>query len=328
MSVGTTAAIVGLGVAAGTSIVGGVMKSKAANSAAQIQSNAADQAGQKVTDAAASVNPNILAAANDAGGNVKDAARVAGENVNLSALTAKDQAQAAAVSSNSLLDPYGQAGDKAAGVLSAGIAPGGDFDKTPTLADLQIDPGYQFRLDQGEEALTRSAAANGAVGGGGFQKDLNNYVQGSASQEYQNAFNRFETSTQNRFNNVNTVATEGAAARAKQGANLIDSAQYGGNITTDASKYAGTANTDASKVAGQEEIDATNLTSANTVGAAKTAADYLTQGANAQAAGKVASTNSIWDGIGGGANDALSTVLSNPARNYFKRQTANGNTIH
>lgn len=48
------------------------------------------------------------------------------------------------------------------------------------------DPGYQFRLQQGEQAINRSAAARGGRLGGDTLKALNDYAQGQASQEYGN----------------------------------------------------------------------------------------------------------------------------------------------
>jgi hypothetical protein len=184
-------------------------------------------------------------------------------------------------------------------------------------------------LDQGTEALTRSAAAHGGVGGGGFAKDLNNYVQGSASQEYQKAFDRFETSTQNRFANVNAVSNSGRDAATKQGQYLTDAAQYGGNAMIDAAKFGTTAKvgasefggnitTDASKFAGSANIDATNLTSKNILDAAAGKANYDTSAAAALAGGKVAASNAMWGGFSGAANSALSTVLATrPAVNYI-----------
>ena len=60
----------------------------------------------------------------------------------------------------------------------------------PTGVTEQNDPGYQFRLSQGEQALQQSAAANGAANTGGTMKGLIDYGQNAASQEYQNVFNR------------------------------------------------------------------------------------------------------------------------------------------
>lgn len=52
------------------------------------------------------------------------------------------------------------------------------------------DPSYQWRVAQGLKALQGSAAANGTLLTGGTLKDILNYGQGAASQEYQNAFGR------------------------------------------------------------------------------------------------------------------------------------------
>ena len=56
--------------------------------------------------------------------------------------------------------------------------------------DLQLDPGYGFRLSEGIKALERSAAARGGLMSGGTGKALTRYGQEAASQEFGNAFNR------------------------------------------------------------------------------------------------------------------------------------------
>lgn len=61
---------------------------------------------------------------------------------------------------------------------------------SPTDVTEQNDPGYQFRLQQGQQALERSAAARGGLLTGGTAKDLADYQQGAASQEYGNVYNR------------------------------------------------------------------------------------------------------------------------------------------
>jgi hypothetical protein len=70
-----------------------------------------------------------------------------------------------------------------------GIAGLGNLSSNPSSA-LQADPGYQFRLDQGMQALQRSAAARGGLLSGGTLKGLTDYSQGQASQEFGNAWNR------------------------------------------------------------------------------------------------------------------------------------------
>ena len=59
-----------------------------------------------------------------------------------------------------------------------------------TAAQLYSDPSYTFRLNQGLNALQNSAAAKGTVFSGGTSKDIMQYGQDMASQEYQNAYNR------------------------------------------------------------------------------------------------------------------------------------------
>jgi hypothetical protein len=57
----------------------------------------------------------------------------------------------------------------------------------------QADPGYAFRLSEGQQALDRSAAARGGLISGGALKAAQRYGQDMGSQEYMNAFNRYQT---------------------------------------------------------------------------------------------------------------------------------------
>lgn len=60
----------------------------------------------------------------------------------------------------------------------------------PTQADAYNEPGYQFRVRAGNEALERSAAARGVLRTGGTLRDIAEYNQNFAAQEYGNVFNR------------------------------------------------------------------------------------------------------------------------------------------
>lgn len=60
----------------------------------------------------------------------------------------------------------------------------------PTDVTMKNDPGYQFRLNQGLQALQQSAAAQGLLRTGGTLKNIEDYGQNTASQEYQNVYNR------------------------------------------------------------------------------------------------------------------------------------------
>lgn len=56
--------------------------------------------------------------------------------------------------------------------------------------DVTQDPGYAFRLSEGQKALERSAAARGMQLSGANLKGLTKYGQEMGSQEYANAYNR------------------------------------------------------------------------------------------------------------------------------------------
>jgi hypothetical protein len=54
------------------------------------------------------------------------------------------------------------------------------------------DPGYGFRLAEGQKALERNAAARGGLISGGALKAATRFGQEMGSQEFGNAFNRYQ----------------------------------------------------------------------------------------------------------------------------------------
>lgn len=91
------------------------------------------------------------------------------------------------------------------------------FQQNFTAADFQQDPGYQFDLQQGQEALQRSAAARGGLQSGGTMKGLAQYTQGMASNEYQNAYNRFQQNKTTNFNELASMAGMGQTGVGQMG---------------------------------------------------------------------------------------------------------------
>jgi hypothetical protein len=77
------------------------------------------------------------------------------------------------------------------------------------MAQFQTDPGYGFRFDQGQKALERSAAARGGLISGNTGGALQQFGQGMASQEYQNAFNRYQAERQSRLGPLQSLAGVG-----------------------------------------------------------------------------------------------------------------------
>jgi hypothetical protein len=85
------------------------------------------------------------------------------------------------------------AGQGALNQQFGGNAPGGGYFEqfnAPNGVNFMNDPGYQFRIDQGNRAVQNSAFGRGAGLTGGALRALTDYSQGAASQEYGNVFNR------------------------------------------------------------------------------------------------------------------------------------------
>lgn len=90
-----------------------------------------------------------------------------------------------------------------------------------------MDPGYQWRLQQGAQGVMNTAAAGSGSLSGPALRALMETNQGMASQEYGNAFNRFQTQQGNIFQRLTSLAQTGQNAAAGVGSNAIAT---GGNI--------------------------------------------------------------------------------------------------
>lgn len=73
----------------------------------------------------------------------------------------------------------------------------------------QQDPGYAFRLSEGMKALDQQAAARGGLMSGNALRAAQQYGQQLGSQEYQNAFNRYQTERQAQLNPLQSLAGVG-----------------------------------------------------------------------------------------------------------------------
>lgn len=119
----------------------------------------------------------------------------------------------------------------------------GDF----TMQDFTTDPGYAFRLAEGNKALDRTAAARGGLLSGGAMKAAQRYGQDMGSQEYMNAFNRYQTNRANQLNPLQSLMGAGqtsantlTTAAGQLGSDLGQNALGAGNAR--ASGYMGQAN--------------------------------------------------------------------------------------
>lgn len=111
-------------------------------------------------------------------------------------------------------EPWRQAGVTALGQLGTGTADGGRFNRSFSMSDFTQDPGYQFRLQEGQKALERAGAAKGMTLSGAQSKALQSYGQGMASQEYGNAYNRWNQDQSTQFNRLASMAGLGQTANA------------------------------------------------------------------------------------------------------------------
>lgn len=109
----------------------------------------------------------------------------------------------------------------------------GALGKAFSMKDYVEDPGYQFRLQEGQKGLDRSLAARGKTFSGEAAKAAADYNSGMASQEYGNAYNRYNTDQNNLYNMLAGVSGFGqnaANSQVQQGQNYAGNV---GNLTTD-----------------------------------------------------------------------------------------------
>lgn len=141
-------------------------------------------------------------------------------------------------------EPWRQAGASAVNTLGSQM---GDMTRTFTMNDFQQDPGYQFRMAEGQKAIERSAAARGGLMGGRSLKDISRFGQDFASNEFTNAYNRFNNDRDQRFNKLSSLAGVGQSS-ASQIAN--QGMQAGQQV---AGNQMGVGNAAAANIIGQQD---------------------------------------------------------------------------
>jgi hypothetical protein len=98
------------------------------------------------------------------------------------------------------------------------------------MDQFQQDPGYAFRMSEGMKGLERSAAARGGLLSGATLKGIQRYGQDMASQEYQNAFNRYGIERDRRLGPLQSLAGVGQTTSQQLGAAGTQFANTMGNI--------------------------------------------------------------------------------------------------
>jgi hypothetical protein len=182
-------------------------------------------------------------------------------------------------------------------------SPGFSWNQTftpPTTEQAMADPGTQFQLQLGEEALQAYERANGSLYSGKAAKDINTFAQGLASTKYNEAFNR---ALQSYGTNYGTFAQE-RAAKLNPYLSLAGLGQTtAGQLNTEAGNLANLT-TNTGMTAARDIGNITTGTAAGVAGA-------QTSAAAARASGYAAGGN-IWGG-----------TLANIGNNFLNQATLN-----
>ena len=123
--------------------------------------------------------------------------------------------------------PFMQAGVRALGKLESAA------DYTPFEYNaMTADPGYKFRLGEGQRALAHQTGARGGLVSGQSLKAMQDYAQGAASNEYTNAFNRYQIERTARLAPLQSLVGVGQTTGMQLGQTGAANATNVGNLMT------------------------------------------------------------------------------------------------
>lgn len=138
------------------------------------------------------------------------------------------------------LQPYVYAGQGSLNQLTQGTMPGGDLVRRFGASDFQTDPGYQFRMEQGQRAIEGTGASRGMQLSGNTLAALTSFGQNLGSQEYQNAYSRYVADQANRakqYQYLASMSQNSAAGQASAAGTTGElQAQYSGAAGTAAAR--------------------------------------------------------------------------------------------
>lgn len=184
------------------------------------------------------------------------------------------------------------------------------------------DPAYQFRLQQGKEAINNSAASRGLLSSGNTLKDLTSFGQGNAAtyenQDFNQALSQFNTNFDTAQKSYLPLAQMGQTAvgqfdQATQNAqgqvagNLINAGTYGGNASQYAGTYGGNATQNAAMFGGQTTNSLAEFLAKQNADTAISAGNYRVGQGNATA-GKDLNTGGALGSIIGGVPSLYNAI--------------------
>ena len=337
---------------AGAIVVGSVLSSSAAESAAETQAGAAREAGTASLEGLqlqlAADKENVdkqIAAQKEALAQTlasQEAAAAAGNAAAAAALERQLAAQKEALDAQlglqrelyqkqvENLSSFKQAGEAGQnrlmdllGLSGNTNAPGyGSAAKSFAAEDMEQDPGYAFRLSEGQKAIERSTAAKGGLQSGAALKAAARFGQEMGSQEFANAFTRYQTERANKLaplQSLQAVGQASAAGQATAAGNLASSSSqalqsYGSGASNAYGNYGATTGDIAARTgagasaayggygAGLSNIYGSSNAARQSAYGANTANQMgaITGAANAMSAGQIGSANAFNTAIGQG----------------------------
>lgn len=107
------------------------------------------------------------------------------------------------------LEPWRKQGAQSLSQLAGMMRPGTDMTTRFSSQDFRADPGYQYRLSEAQKGMDRSQAARGMLNSGAALKEAMRVNQGMASDEYQNAYNRWAQQNSDIYNRLAGLANTG-----------------------------------------------------------------------------------------------------------------------
>lgn len=123
--------------------------------------------------------------------------------------------------------PWRETGERALIAIEQGIQSGAFEVGNINLED---DPGYRVRMQEGIDAIDASAASRGRLLSGAQNKALTQYGQEQGSKEYANAYAREANAKARKFNMLSSLSQGGQSSAAGQAQASSQLAQVGGNI--------------------------------------------------------------------------------------------------
>lgn len=287
---------------AGAVVVGSVVAAESSKSAAKTQTRAAEAASAVQSEASVRAAEIQAEASTRAAEIQAQAAREAGGIQERIAQEQIAQARQTFGEQREFLQPFQSAGLNALSRIQAGISPGGEFVRPFTMDQFQADPGYAFRLSEGQKALERSAAARGGLISGSALKAATRFGQDMGSQEFQNAFARAQIERANALNPLLAMYGTGAeTAAALSGAAGGTGSSIGNYLGQSGAAQAG-ALTSAAQAGAGGIYNAGMASAGGMMNAAQARASGYLQAGQAGAAGQMGVANAVTGGVNTGLN--------------------------